>query len=279
MARFVAVLLLSLAGIGNAFAFNVPGLKVPESFIIDEETGAYYISNINGAPTEMNGNGFITKLNPDGSVDALKFIEGGRDLLLNAPKGLLIVGDLLYVSDIDEVRAFNKTTGKEVEGIDLRSFSPKFLNDLAVDPQGYIYVTDMGTNRIFSINPSDKRVKVLVDDKNIGSPNGIVYDKTKARLLFVTWDTGLIYQLSRSGSFKRLFDLKFKSLDGIDLDDKGNIYVSSFTGGKVYRITRRGKVKEISTGLVTPADISLDRKKKKILVPSFNGNRVFLLDY
>jgi len=280
MGKFFIAALLSLVGISNAFAFDVPGLKVPESFIVDRETGAYYISNINGGPTEKNSNGFITKLKPDGSVEALKFVEGGRDgLLLNAPKGLLLVGDILYVTDIDEVRAFDKTTGQERGGFDLRTFAPKFLNDLASDPQGYIYVTDMGTNRIFSIDTSSKVVKVLVDDKKIGSPNGIVFDEAKGRLLFVTWDSGDIFRLSRSGKVKRLFDFKFGSLDGIDLDEKGNLFVSSFTGGKVYKITRRGKVSEVATDLVTPADISLDTKKRKVLVPSFNGNRIFLLDY
>lgn len=264
-------------------AFEVAGLSVPESFIVDDETGSYFISNINGKPTEKNNTGFITKLNPDGTVLDKMFIHGGRKgVTLNAPKGLLISGNTLYVSDIDHIRAFNKNTGAKKAGIDLRSFNPKFLNDLAEDYSGKLYATDMGSNRIFKIDPAEgNRVTVFASGSELASPNGIRFNLTKRKLAFVTWDTGEVFWLDSKGKTEK-YTTKEKldtGLDGIDFDEDGNLYVSSFTGGKIYRIDRNGEVKQLVTDLVTPADISLDLKNRLILVPSFNGNRALTLDY
>ena len=85
-------LLFSLLSLSNAYPFEVTGLSTPESFIVDPETGNYFISNINGGPADKDNNGFITKLDPDGKVIALKFIDASKGTPLHAPKGLAIVG-------------------------------------------------------------------------------------------------------------------------------------------------------------------------------------------
>jgi hypothetical protein len=52
----------------------------------------------------------------------------------------------------------------------------------------------------------------------------------------------------------------------------GNIYISSFTGGIIYKISPNLKSETFKSGLTSPADINIDRKGNMILVPSFNGN-------
>src|SRR5690554_3474022 len=69
-------------------------LKTPESAVYDPVRKLVYVSNINGSPTELDANGFITALSPDGAIVELKWVEG-----LHAPKGLAIQGDRLYVAD------------------------------------------------------------------------------------------------------------------------------------------------------------------------------------
>ncbi|MFQ5431586.1 MAG: SMP-30/gluconolactonase/LRE family protein [Nitrospinota bacterium] len=272
-----------LALAAPAFAFEVSALSVPESFIVDDETGSYYISNINGRPTEKNNSGFITKLSPDGTVVEKKFVQGGKNgVTLHAPKGLLITGDTLYVTDIDHVRGFDKKTGGQKVSIDLRSFKPKFLNDLAQDYFGMIYVTDMGTNRIFNIDPANgNKADVFASGPELASPNGISFSAVQRKLIFANAGTGELYWLDEHGKPLK-FETKKKldtGLDGIDFDLEGNIYVSTFTGGKIYRIGRQGDVKQFVTDLITPADISLDTANRLILVPSFSGNRAFTLAY
>ena len=96
-----------------AAALQVSGLEAPHSFLADPVSNSYFISNINGESEARDNNGFITKLSDDGRITAFKFIEGGRgDVTLHAPKGMAVVDHVLYVTDLDTLRAFDKTTGK-----------------------------------------------------------------------------------------------------------------------------------------------------------------------
>lgn len=96
-----------------AWALQVSGLESPHSFLADPPSRSYFISNINGDTNALDNNGFITKLSDDGRITAFKFIEGGRgDVTLHAPKGMAIVDQVLYVTDVDTLRAFDKNTGK-----------------------------------------------------------------------------------------------------------------------------------------------------------------------
>ncbi len=98
-------------------------LQSPESVIYDKRTNQLFVSNISGAPNEKNGKGFISTLALDGSVIELNWLEG-----LHAPKGLAIVGNTLYVSDIDQLVEIDINQGKIIK----RHMAPeaKFLNDV-----------------------------------------------------------------------------------------------------------------------------------------------------
>ena len=66
---------------------SVEGFLTPESVFHDSAQDIYFVSNINGSPTAKDNNGFISRLRPDGAVENLKFIEGGKNgVTLNAPK-------------------------------------------------------------------------------------------------------------------------------------------------------------------------------------------------
>jgi hypothetical protein len=119
-----------------AVSLSVDSLEAPEALRFDPELGVYYLSNINGSPLAKDGNGYISRLTRDGKVDSLKFIAGGRGgAKLDAPKGIAIQGDTLWVADIDAVRAFDKRSGKPIATVSLVG-KAKFLNDAAVGPDG-----------------------------------------------------------------------------------------------------------------------------------------------
>ena len=71
------------------------GFKQPESTVYDADRDVLYVSNINGQGTDKDGNGYISKVALDGTVTESEWVTG-----LDGPKGLAIVGDKLYVSDI-----------------------------------------------------------------------------------------------------------------------------------------------------------------------------------
>ena len=84
---------------------RIEGLQNPESAKYDKELDVWYVSNINGAPTAKDGNGYISRLHGDGTMDSLKFITSGvNGVKLDGPKGLALQDDTLWVADIHTVR-------------------------------------------------------------------------------------------------------------------------------------------------------------------------------
>ena len=72
-----------------------------------------FVSNIGGAkpdPMALDSNGFISELSADGKVIHQKFQKG----ILNAPKGLAVVKDVVYVADVNRVVGFNARSGEQV---------------------------------------------------------------------------------------------------------------------------------------------------------------------
>ena len=253
-------------------AITVSGFEAPESALVDPADGSVFVSNINGDPLVRDGNGYLSKIEPGGSVIIQKFIAPKDPL--HAPKGLALIGDVLYVTDIDKVRGFNKTTGESVVTVDLEPHKAKFLNDLAADDHGTLYVSEFLNNRIFAIDTVNGHApRVLVSGALLSSPNGLMVNPKTKNLMVVTWESGRLLEVDRAG---RLHSLK-KGLvtpDGVDYDNEGNVYVSSFERGEIYRISRwgRGRITTFQNGLVSPADIAVDRRKKELIVPSLKGN-------
>lgn len=277
-ALFVALVF----GTSQAWAFEVQGLATPESMIVDSQTGHYYVSNINGSPVEKDNNGFITKIRPDGSIQAHQFIQGGRDgVVLHAPKGMAIRKGTLYVADIDVVRAFNTTTGQLEKTIDLSPLGAKFLNALALDKHGVLYVSDTtvfvdkeAPPTVFRIETSNQhRASVFARDQALAWPNGLAVHPATGRILVVTWGQGKILELGSEGDISiMLAHDGWKDLDGLDYDAANNLYVSSFSNGTIHRITPDLTVSPIASGLRAPADIHVDRSGGQILVPLFKAD-------
>src|SRR2546426_4066753 len=103
---FIAVLVVGLAQAAATAPMAPPilvsgGFQTPESIFYEARSDIYLVSNINGDPTAADGNGFISRVAPDGRILELKWIDGTRPgVRLNAPKGMAVAGDTLYVSDI-----------------------------------------------------------------------------------------------------------------------------------------------------------------------------------
>src|SRR6266699_1541281 len=182
---------------GATRVIAVAGFSTPESVLLDSAQDIYFVSNINGSPTAKDNNGFISRVRPDGAIENLKFIEGGRaGVTLNGPKGLAVAGDTLWVADIDAVRAFNARTGAPLDSFKLDSAGAVFLNDLTI-ASGAIYITDTGIkfddvgnvlhpgpDRVFRIGP-DRKITVAARGDSLGRPNGIALDPVGKRFVIV----------------------------------------------------------------------------------------------
>jgi DNA-binding beta-propeller fold protein YncE len=268
--------LLLILWFSSAQAFQVRGMNGPSSFIVDPSTGVYYVSNVSGPLRIKDNNAFIAKIDPTGKLADRDFIRAGiNGVHLNAPKGLLISGNNLYVTDIDVVRRFDKASGKPLGSIDLSLLGARFLNGLAVDPEGHLFVSNTTGNTIYRINPANNfQITILAKGPKLGNPNGLVYEVPHRRLLVAT-GSGRLIAVNIQGNILPIHKKRFKGLDGIDLDREGNIIVSSSKEGTIYRIRKYSTVEVLRKNMVTPTGISYDFRNHQVLVPSFKGNLVF----
>ncbi len=273
-----------LPGPSPASALQIKKLKGPQSFLHDPNTQGYFISNVNGEPTAKDNNGFITKLDSHGKVVNLQFIRGGTGkTVLHAPKGMAIADNVLYVADLDTLRGFDTETGRPVVTVAMPNpmgDSPRSqsLADIVHDGQGILYASAPNTNTIYRIDISrEHTVSLLIRDEALAGPRGLALHPKTGRLIVVSWDKGKILEVDRKGAITVLvsnsfFTSRFQHLEGVDFDRWGNMYVSDFTAGKIWRMRPDQRFHVIAEHLTTPADISVDRANHLILVPYLYGN-------
>lgn len=247
------------------------GFKTPESVLADADAGVAYVANVDtdsAGPWEDDGKGFISRLRPDGKLDALRWRDATADAPLNGPKGMCLLGGVLYVADITRVMSFSLADGK-AKRIDVPG--ARRLNDAATDGKS-VYVSDTGVGKIYRL---DKKPVAL---KAPPSVNGITFRKGK--MFAVSWGAHDVYELDPAGQADpKPFGLakRFRSLDGIEVLDDGTLIVSDFLGGEVCAIQPDRKTVTTLCKIRSPADIGLDRKRMLLYVPSFEANKVHVL--
>lgn len=254
-------------------------LRAPESVLHETSQDVYFISNCNGNMQGFDNNGFISRVHPETLVTELTWIEGGKNgVTLNAPKGMAIVGDTLYVTDINVVRKFDKRTGAPRGEIAIPKAT--FLNDIATDGKN-LYVSDtgiiMGPGGTFYSSGTDAIWKLTNDrperiaHENLGHPNGL--DWVDGELWVVTFHGNELYRLAGT-SRRDVRKLPAGQLDGVTHLKDGTPIVTSWQGDEIYRENPRGAFTTLLAGLDSPADIAYDAKRGRLLVPHPPGNQV-----
>ncbi|HEX6133174.1 MAG TPA: SMP-30/gluconolactonase/LRE family protein [Longimicrobiales bacterium] len=256
------------------------GLQTPESVLYDERADVYLISNINGEPLGRDDNGFISRVQPSGEVEQLKWIDGASDAVtLNAPKGMALHGDTLFVADIDSVRAFHRTSGTPLGARGVSGAT--FLNDVAVGPDGTLYVTDTGMDASFSPTGTDgvhrfteSGSEAVLSAPDVAAPNGIVADD--AGLIVVGFGGNAVQRvpLAGGGTPEQVAQLPSGQLDGVVRTSDGSLLVSSWEAQAIFRVGPDGQVSAVVENVEAPADIGYDSRRHRVLIPLFNGNRI-----
>lgn len=253
------------------------GFATPESILHDAIADLYIVSNINGAPLDADGNGFISRVSPMGDLQ-LKWIDGATPgVTLNAPKGTATLGDYLYVADINTLRWFDRNTGEPKGQLEIPGAT--FLNDVVAHPDGGVYFSDTGmragasgfepsgTDAIYRLNP-DMSLDTLARGEQLGHPNGLALSGDS--LYVVTFGTGEFYRL-QNGARLDVVKLPKGSLDGIVIFGR-MVFISSWDGSSIFRGTLGGEIFEALSGVPAPADIGHDPFQHRLLIPLFNDN-------
>lgn len=263
----------SLQEIADRLTVIDEGLSGPEAIRYDPDQDVYFISNFNGESSAADSNGYIARAQADGTIDSLKFMTGTEEAPLHAPRGMYITGDTLFVADLNGVHGFNKQTGDQIAFADFTDFEPGFLNDVAVGPNGGIYVTDTGQARVYKIAGSE--VSIVVDSLP-NPPNGITLDPNNNQLVIAPWNSGQVFR-SFTGDSTSLQDFitatSGGNFDGIE-PYNGSFLVSSQNDSSLYLMSEGEPSEAIIKTAPEPADIALDTKRDRVAVPYINLNRV-----
>jgi len=224
-----------------------------------------YVACINGNPTLENKGSYLAKVGLDGKVIQLKFTEN-----LNSTKGMGILGDKLYVTEMAQVVEIALATGKILNRYPIEG--AKFLNDIAVDTKkGVVYVTDSGDSKVWSLTKG--KVSLVLADAPLKGPNGLLFENDQ--LLIGNGDGSL---LTMNPATKKV-DVVAKGMGGIDgivaLGNKS--YVVTEWGGKIWHIRSDGTAElkiDTSAGKINSADIGYNPATKMLFVPTFFHNTV-----
>ncbi len=262
------------------------GLKQPESVLQDADQDVYFVSNIHGPSALKDGLGFISRVRPDGSIEAEHWVTGGKgDIVLNAPKGMAITGDTLWVTDIDVVRGFDRRSGAPIATIDLAPHGAVFLNDLVAAPNGALYVTDTqikpdergnmthpGADRLFRIGP-DRVATIALSTDRFMRPNGIALDKRAERFLIASFGGDTIFAWKPGSGTLEVLAAGPGQFDGIEITEEGRVFITSQSTASLWEL-RDDRLIETIVNLPGAADLGYDAKRRRLLIPLTGSNRV-----
>lgn len=238
-------------------------LTTCESVLYDKGHDVLYVSDINGQPDAKDGNGFISKVNLDGTIADAHWVTG-----LDAPKGMGLYNNHLYVADIDKIVEIDTETGKisntyPVDGA-------QFLNDVTVGADGKVYVSDMNKGTIILLD--NGKVSTWLD--NLQNPNGLL--ALDGKMLMALWNPKTLNVIDMQTKQVEMKTDSLENPDGVEAVDDNSYLVSSWNG-MVHYIGPDWKetvILDTRADSVSAADIEYIQEKKLLLVPGFFKNKV-----
>ena len=255
--------------------WEATGLENPESVIYDAKQKTFYVSNVVGSPTDKDGNGYLSKLDENGKIVAQKWVTG-----FNAPKGLGIHNNKLYVADIDQVGVVDIASGKVEKMIPAEGAT--FLNDVAVAANGDVYISDtFQGNSIYRI--SNGNIEMWLQNEQLDFPNGLLvkgndlivssWGKITNPQTFETAVKGKVLKVSLKD--KKVADISQSFVNGDGLAAyKNGFIVSDWIAGKIFFVDNKGATKEIGSYNMGTADLTLVTEKNTLLIPQMSEGKI-----
>lgn len=289
----VVALLAGVSVSGFAVPFKVLDVGPKPESVTKGFDGDYFATLMGEVRKLGDGDGSIVRIRGD---EVTTFCEGFDD-----PKGIVFTGEYLVTADFHTVWKIDRDGGRSVLAApDEFPHKPLYLNDVALEPgANSVLVTDMGASsqmrgpdgnlwpvdstegraipalaRVYRIT-LDGDVSVAIDaGEPMRIPNGVdvLEDGTIRIAEFFTgdlleWRDGVWSTIGQG----------HRSIDALNHDADGNIYLSEVFTGNVYRMAGPNAKAELIASLSSAADQYLDEEAGVLVIPdSREGELVFM---
>jgi sugar lactone lactonase YvrE len=241
-----------------------------ESCSYDPVRDLYIAPSVGNRGPDFANDGYVSLINPDGSVHTLKWIGQTRDgLTLNDPLGSDVANGRFYVVDANVVRWFDLASGRPL-GSEVIEGGTSF-NDLEVADDGTVYMTQTGAEdgsvpqRVYRMAP-DGSSSIFVDGSPLSRPNGIAFDAA-GNIVVVNIASADVLTFSPTGQLLRTEQSLDPGNDGLVVLADGTKYVSSVRQGTVARIRPGQAAEMVARGIPSAASMCYDPTRERLIIP------------
>jgi len=244
--------------------------RMAESCTFDADRNLIVAMNAGVSEAQQPNDGFVSLINPDGSVHTSKWIGATRDgLTLNQPLGSAIRDGVLYTVDSGFVRTFDLATGQPRDSFPVPDGT--LLNGIAVAEDGTVYASNSrDPERIVRVSASGE-ASVLVEGAPLAVPNGVAMDPD-GNIVVVNIGNNAVLTFSPDGELVRTEYAAEGGNDGVVVLDDGTKYVSSVRFGSVSRIRPGQAAEVIAAGIPSAASMCYDSVQNQLVIPLNDNN-------
>ncbi len=233
---------------------------------------------INNRYLASSDNSSIVAIAPNGG---LSYFGSGTD----ADYGMEVMSGTLFVISNNGIKGYNLVNENEVMNLTIPGV--QFLNGMGSNGVDKLWVSDFNGLSIYEVDVSNIAApsSIMVADQtdlDNKQPNGIVYDGSNSRILIVTWGSNASIKAMDLTSYtvtNVVANTGVGSIDGIDYDNDGNWYISSWSPARITKYSNDFSTSEVITvpGISNPADICYAIETDTLAIPG--GNQVLFVGF
>jgi hypothetical protein len=236
-----------------------------ESCTFDADKNLILAMNAGNRGENDAPDGFVSLINPDGSVHTAKWIGASRDgLELVNPLGSAISNGVLYTVDVGFLRSFDLASGRPLQSVAVPGAT--ILNGIAVAADGTAYISNSRAPEvIYKVTP-DGQSSVFAEGAPLNVPNGVAMDRN-GNIVVVNINDNAVITYNPNGGVVRTENAAEGGNDGVVVTEDGTKYVSSVRFGSVSRIRPGQNAEVIATGIPSAASMCYDSVQNQLVIP------------
>ena len=240
-----------------------------ESCTFDPQKNLVLAMNNGNRGDGTENDGFVSLINPDGSVHTPKWIGATRDgLELHHPLGSAVSNGVLYTVDVGYVRSFDLESGQPLNAFPVEGGT--LLNGIAATADGTVYASNTrAPERIYKVSPSGE-TSIFAEGAPLAAPNGVAMD-LDGNIVVVNVGDNAVITYNPDGEVINTEYSAEGGNDGIIVTEDGTKYTSSVRFGSVSKIVLGEDAEVIATGIPSAASMCYDSVQNQLVIP-LNGN-------